>query len=1183
MRGVADIAGVSQEREIPERRTRDSRHYRNPDGTARAVIGRGMHYGEDLREVDLTFRETEEGWIADRSPLVCRVYRKGRGRGRWWISVTEPVAGAAEDDSQRGSPGRGNPGGPPGQRDADAASSARGIEFFLPGEPEVWENRLRYSTDALTWEYVFTRTGLKLSATVESPLGSHDYRFPAQRLNAREFEVDEEGNLVSDALTIPRAVVVGADGEEYECGAWWVERGHVCFYWDDSGLPSSAYPYTLDPTTTFEIEEGPDDGAVRRRDAMFEGPGTDLIVGASSVVTQKHFPSGDYITLNGLLRWDTSSIPATSTVTRAELRIRPDLLCDSDGRSFVGDYHSWVPELEDFALLPSETAFNARSIRNMTEGALESFPLREPDANISREGYTSLRLHITGGEPSGNNAVRFHAFESGGDTALLVVDYEDGRTEEYRGDEGYVLRGGPTYPPAASFDTGSFGVCIRRFVNGEYAISNMLLRFDTSALPENAKVTEASVRLRPSRVRNADARNVTADYHDWRGLEAYSEDAKHGAIDPVPLSEITEGGDHDFPLLSPETYVKHHGTTGVRFHMDGGEPTGQNRLEAASGDLSPRLYVTYEAGGIRYSREFAALSEASATQPRSIPRGLSTEAAGDALMRRSTRKALHATALTEAALGRLYRRLLQTTATATAGLIAGRVRLQRLGATCEGAASLTLTRRYRRTLSARGEATPTRRRDLSRTLEAGAEGRASRRRALTHDLWAFSEAVARTRKTVRKRLHEVGSHRVAIDRDGSITFFVPRALSLVTATLFKRVTRLRDVARDRKRHIARTLAGIYGPVQMRYRMFVSNRRGEEVAELADWETGEVDLSNNRSASWALSLSMRRTQRIDPLVDYVLAACDLRVQPEGDWERFPLGLYRFDLPSYEYLEGVELWELGGSSPEMLLEDSGPQGEYAVREGTGVLRAVRDIIADRGWPASTVNFPPASEDRDLLNDMAFDPTSESGGSSWLNICNALLGARSFAALRTDRHGKWWTRRLSDLNDGEPDVVYADAWAPEGERLLIGDPTSDYTDNRFANVVIVRSQDVDQEPPIIAVARNDNPDSPASVQNLDRVVTKEVNLQSISSQEDAEITARAELQAATSFYRRVSISTLPDPRRTIRESYEVYADSGGNRVLNGERYGVTNWRLPMGEEVSQMTHEVNRIVPFNRPIGV
>lgn len=224
-------AAESQPVEIVSLRSRDAKTFQNPDGTRTALFGHLLHYEAapgDWRDVDLSFRPEGEDWVADRNAVIVRV-------GANAITATD-----------RG--------------------SGKGVRFPLPAAPTVSGRTASFAGPGFTWTYATTKAGLKLSATVPRRLGRRTYTFGYQTTGgAAPLAEDQTGGLVSDAFRIPRAVVYGADGEAYELGAWRIPApGQAAFDFDDTDLPAAAFPYELDPTTTFSVAAGADDGFVRR-------------------------------------------------------------------------------------------------------------------------------------------------------------------------------------------------------------------------------------------------------------------------------------------------------------------------------------------------------------------------------------------------------------------------------------------------------------------------------------------------------------------------------------------------------------------------------------------------------------------------------------------------------------------------------------------------------------------------------------------------------------------------------------------------------------------------------------------------------------------------------------------------------------------------------------------------------
>lgn len=168
--------------------------------------------------------------------------------------------------------------------------------------------------------------------------------------------------------------------------------------------------------------------------------------------------------------------------------------------------------------------------------------------------------------------------------------------------DGWVDSSGGSYPPGStpSFNsTDSFIYADKEFL-GSYRVGNALLKFDTSALPDNAQVTFATLRVWVAAKANINARNLTADWFTWTGTSSdYTEAAGTNALSGVAISSITANSDNDFTLSNVQN-VSTSGFTYLRLHISGGQPSGQNYVAISTYEdtnTEPRLIVTYSVGG----------------------------------------------------------------------------------------------------------------------------------------------------------------------------------------------------------------------------------------------------------------------------------------------------------------------------------------------------------------------------------------------------------------------------------------------------------------------------------------------------------------------------------------------------------------------------------------------------------
>lgn len=370
------------------------------------------------------------------------------------------------------------------------------------------------------------------------------------------------------------------------------------------------------------------------------------------------------------------------------------------------------------------------------------------------------------------------------------------------------------------------------------------------------------------------------------------------------------------------------------------------------------------------------------------------------------------------------------------------------------------------------------------------------------------------------------------------------------------------------------LAGAKGSPKLRYRLYRSNVNGDDLGEIRHVVDATVSLSNFRDHTWELALKLRDAGELDVFVDWVKVVAELADEDtEGGWQTFPLGHYRLltrkGIQTAIPRSGV--WDLTGYSAEaLLLRDAAYLG-YLVPAESQVLATVRQILIDLGFAAERIVFP--AEDVVLPTPTYFDARQNASAVRWLRICNTLLAAGGFVALYTDAEGRFLTEKIQDPA-GKPTAVRYDSSLVK-ERHIIPDTAYEYDDARLANRIVVVSEDVNQTPPIVGVAENHDPNSRVSIEKYGVQQPEAVRYKTLSSQEAADLIAQALLVFATGFDLKLTLDTVPDPRRGPRETYELawYQDDG-TLVFDG-KWPVTEWKLPFNLGV--MEHAIQRFESF------
>lgn len=384
--------------ELVEKRTRHAKHFVKPDGTFTAVFGKEIHYqaATGWEEIDLTFQPSGADHVMDRHDRYhARVSPGG-------VTIRHPATG-------------------------------QGVRWLTPGSHALAGRRARFSDQGLTWEYVARNSGMKLEAVVSAPVGPKTYTFRYVMLGgAQPFVVDEEGNLRSGDVIVPRATAMGADGTTvYQCAPWHVGPGKndASFTFDDSVIPSSQYPYVLDPTTTVGMAASGDDGHVLKTKGTYPPSDVGATINNTLNITfaGRTYNAGFTVTVS-LMRWNTSSLGASAIPTAAYFNPTYNTAAyyDTDNRSYAVEWYSaanWPIDALDHAMTAPGSPVITRDLTGIPLGGTETLACASL-TGVDPTGYTGIRIHITGGQPTGNNQVSFYAWDhTTQPEAKLIVDY----------------------------------------------------------------------------------------------------------------------------------------------------------------------------------------------------------------------------------------------------------------------------------------------------------------------------------------------------------------------------------------------------------------------------------------------------------------------------------------------------------------------------------------------------------------------------------------------------------------------------------------------------------------------------------------------------------------------------------------------------------------------------------------
>lgn len=292
-------------------------------------------------------------------------------------------------------------------------------------------------------------------------------------------------------------------------------------------------------------------------------------------------------------------------------------------------------------------------------------------------------------------------------------------------------------------------------------------------------------------------------------------------------------------------------------------------------------------------------------------------------------------------------------------------------------------------------------------------------------------------------------------------------------------------------------------------------------------------------SWC-DLALLDTTVLTPYVDWVRPELTLRYA-DGSVVTEQVGLFNVAPPTQEHERRVSTGTVDGrDATSLLLRDQFLDG-YSVASGTNYVTAVRTVLTGAGFGAAQISIPPTT--KTLPAAQSWEP-----GTTRLRVVNDLLDGIAYYRLSANRQGVLTSGdRLTSLAQASPATTYTSGTGS----TLVG-KVSDQPDlSRFCNAVVVRKVTPNQAT-LYARARNDDPASPTGIPTIGLFARPPIDVPTLADQAAADDLAAAYLAEGGTYYRKLTVRTLPDPVFSANDVVGLDITGAGGRVV-----ASGNWR--------------------------
>lgn len=324
-------------------------------------------------------------------------------------------------------------------------------------------------------------------------------------------------------------------------------------------------------------------------------------------------------------------------------------------------------------------------------------------------------------------------------------------------------------------------------------------------------------------------------------------------------------------------------------------------------------------------------------------------------------------------------------------------------------------------------------------------------------------------------------------------------------------------------HLAEMRNPLYGNRTQWFTYELLDNGGAPKGSLANVTGGSLEWHANAAVKGGGKISVRQP-RLEP-EDWLKRLVKIEMHIEG-LGAFPLGVFVPSAPTEKWDDvGVEV-EVELLDKCSILDNDYVAQTYSLPAGTNVTEAVRTLITSTGERAGSIT----DSSETLNNAMTWE-----GGTSKLAIINDLLSAANFFSLRADGNGHFRVER-KELPRDRP-LVHE---FRQGHRALYL-PAFAYEKDIYSipNKVVMVGQGSGDQEALVAVATNENPNSPYSFQQRSRWIVDVTTGVEATSQEALNSKAAQRLHALTSPTGTLTIDHAPLPWLNVSEVVKFHSN--------------------------------------------
>lgn len=282
----------------------------------------------------------------------------------------------------------------------------------------------------------------------------------------------------------------------------------------------------------------------------------------------------------------------------------------------------------------------------------------------------------------------------------------------------------------------------------------------------------------------------------------------------------------------------------------------------------------------------------------------------------------------------------------------------------------------------------------------------------------------------------------------------------------------------------------------------------------DQVLGTIDGVTGGSLTWSAGSAVKVGGQIDVTdvdgIDWLTARVQIwRRVGDVEWSR---GIYIPSAPQERWRMGRRSWQVDLLGKLSLVEKDEIPGWLTIPAGVNIVDTVLDLLGNAGHTRTRI---PATSS-ELRTSLTYE-----AGTKLLTIINELLGAAGYWGLTADPDGAF----ASDpyVRPASRPIRYT---LTDTNGIYLDDFTRDRDVYSIPNRVVLVSQSTAEDPPLVGVAENTDPDNPFSIPARGQVIVHQETGLEVADQSVIDELARKKLIERSSVTASLSIQHAPLP---------------------------------------------------------